>query len=106
MSDIPFGFETPLGTTISEELQTQLVKNCTNVLLQAQTIQIAHQEVLKDRLASVTAALDGVQPHKDQNLFVNLNVRPFSLPSDWKFEPCTSHYDTVSHHISEVPLTA
>jgi hypothetical protein len=84
---------------ISEELQTRLVENCTNVLLHAQTIQLLHQEVLKDRLASVTAALDGIQPHKDQNLFVDLNIRPFTLPSDWNFEPCTSHYDTVGYRI-------
>ncbi|KAF8558331.1 hypothetical protein OG21DRAFT_1475027 [Imleria badia] len=77
-----------------QELQTRLVENCTNVLLQAQTIQVSHQEVLKDRLASVTVALDGIQPHKDQNLFVDLNIRPFTLPGDWSFEPCTSHYDT------------
>lgn len=97
MSNIPFNFGTPLGTTISEELQTRLVENCTNILLRAQTVQVSHQEVLKDRLASVTAALDGIQPHKDQNLFINLNIRPFSLPIDWNFEPCTSHYDTVSY---------
>ncbi|KAF8440834.1 hypothetical protein L210DRAFT_3447746 [Boletus edulis BED1] len=77
-----------------QKLQTRLVENCTRVLLQAQTIQVSHQEVLKDRLASVTAALDGIQPQKDQNLFIDLNIRPFTLPTDWGFEPCTTHYDT------------
>lgn len=81
------------------------MENCTNILLQAQTIQLLHQEVLKDRLASVTAALDGIQPHKDQNLFVDLNIRPFTLPSDWNFEPCTSHYDTVGYRILSAALT-
>lgn len=97
-----FNFETLLVITISEELQTRLVENCTKVLLQAQTIQVSHQEMLKDRLASVTAALDGIQPHKDQNLFVDLNIRLFTLPSGWSFEPCTSHYDTVSYRYRHV----
>ena len=91
-----------LGTMTPEELQTRLVDNCANVLLQAQTIQVSHQEVLKDRLVSVTVALEEIQPHKDQNLFIDLNFRPFSLPSDWNFEPCTSHYDTVRYCIPSV----
>ena len=95
MSDIPFNFETRLVATTSEDLQTRLVENCTTVLLRAQAIQVSHQEVLKDRLASVITALDGIQFYKDQNLFVDLNIRPFTVPSDWGFEPCTSHYDTV-----------
>ena len=106
VSDIHFNFETLLGATISEELQTRLVENCTNVLLQAQTIQLSHQEVLKDRLASVTAALDGIQPHGDQSLFIDLNIRPFNLPSDWNFEPCTSHYDTVGYRILSAALAS
>lgn len=85
-----------LSNKTPEELQTRLVDNCTYILLQAQAIQASHQEVLTDRLASVTAALNGIQSHKDQNLFIDLNIRPFSLPSDWSFEPCTSHYDTAS----------
>lgn len=101
-----FNLKALLGTTIAEELQTYLVENCTKVLLQAQTIQVSHQEVLKDRLASVTAALDGIQPHKDQNMFIDLNTRPFMLPKDWSFEPCTSHYDTVGHHTSSTALVS
>lgn len=95
MSDIPFNFETLLVATTSEELQTRLVENCATILLQAQAIQVSHQEMLKDRLASVITALDGIQLYKDQNLFVDLNIRPFTVPSDWSFEPCASHYDTV-----------
>ncbi|KAF9236493.1 hypothetical protein BU15DRAFT_89110 [Melanogaster broomeanus] len=64
---------------LEDNLQTRLVKNCATILLQAQTIQVVHQETLKNRLAA----------H-----FVDLNVRPFSVPSDWVFEPCANHYDT------------
>ncbi|KAI9462227.1 hypothetical protein HD554DRAFT_2206560 [Boletus coccyginus] len=79
---------------LEDELQTRLVENCATVLLQAQAIQVSHQEMLKDRLASVITALDGIQLYKDQNLFVDLNIRPFTVPNDWSFEPCASHYDT------------
>lgn len=101
-----FNLDVSLETTIAEELQSRLVKNCADVLLQAQTIQISHQEVLKDRLASVTTALEEIQPPKDQSLFINLNIRPYSLPSDWNFEPCTSHYDTVGFHIALAALAS
>ena len=106
MSDMFLDFDILLEASISEELQTRLVENCTHVLLQAQTIQVSHQDVLRDRLASVTAALDEIQPLKDQNLFVDLNIRPFTLPNDWSFEPCTAHYDTVGYRILSASLTS
>jgi formin-binding protein 1 len=65
------------------------------VATEAQDIQLSHQDILKDRLAIVNAALVEVQPDKDQALFVDSNIRPFSIPEDWIFEPCSSHYDTV-----------
>ncbi|KIJ62735.1 hypothetical protein HYDPIDRAFT_157678 [Hydnomerulius pinastri MD-312] len=86
-----------------QDLQTRLVKSCATILLQAQTIQLAHQEVLKDRLASATAAIDGVQPEKDLKIFVDLNLRAFSLPKDWVFEPCASHYDTDEVCVEPAP---
>ena len=33
---------------------------------------------------------------KDQELFIEHNLRPFDSPTDWTFEPCSSYYDTVS----------
>jgi len=65
------------------------------VVTKAQNIQLSHQDILKDRLVTVSAALIEVQPDKDQALFVESNIRPFSLPDDWVFEPCSNHYDTV-----------
>lgn len=65
------------------------------VMREAQNIQLSHQDILKDRLTAVITALTEVQPDKDQTLFVESNIRPFSLPNDWVFEPCSNHYDTV-----------
>ncbi|KIK97074.1 hypothetical protein PAXRUDRAFT_256847 [Paxillus rubicundulus Ve08.2h10] len=79
---------------IFQDLQTRLVKNCATILLQAQTIQVAHQDNLKNRLTSAMVAIDGIQPDKDQNIFIDSNIRSFNVPSDWVFEPCGGHYDT------------
>lgn len=65
------------------------------VMREAQNIQLSHQNISKDRLTAVIAALIEVQPDKDQALFAEYNIHPFSLPDDWVFEPCSNHYDTV-----------
>ena len=40
-------------------------------------------------------ALGRVDVQKDQELFIEHNIRPFTAPGDWVFEPCSMHYDTV-----------
>ncbi|KAG1797773.1 uncharacterized protein HD556DRAFT_1233065, partial [Suillus plorans] len=77
-----------------KELQTRLVMDFVGVMREAQNIQLSHQNILKDRLTAVIAALIEVQPDKDQALFAEYNIYPFSLPNDWVFEPCSNHYDT------------
>ncbi|KAL0581179.1 Protein BZZ1 [Marasmius crinis-equi] len=78
----------------SEVLQSRLVGRFTKVLLHAQALQLSHLDVLKGRLTGVEASLNHVDPPKDQDLFIDFNVRPFSAPPDWDFEPCHSFYDT------------
>ncbi|KAH7884954.1 hypothetical protein F5I97DRAFT_1937294 [Phlebopus sp. FC_14] len=80
--------------TLEDDLQTKLVNACARILLQAQTVQGAHQDALRDRLGSATVAIDGIRPDRDQNVFMDHNVRPFTIPHDWAFEPCAGHYDT------------
>lgn len=77
-----------------QELQTRLVMDFVGVMREAQNIQLSHQNISKDRLTAVIAALIEVQPDKDQALFAEYNIHPFSLPDDWVFEPCSNHYDT------------
>lgn len=86
-----------------QELQTRLVMDFVGVVTEAQNIQLSHQDILKDRLATVSAALIEVQPDKDQALFVESNIRPFSLPDDWVFEPCSNYYDTGDVCIDPAP---
>ncbi|KAJ4481967.1 hypothetical protein J3R30DRAFT_3455533 [Lentinula aciculospora] len=77
-----------------QDIQTRLVNKFTKVLLHAQALQISHLDVLKNRLAGNEARLHEVNPSKDENLYIEYNIRPFSAPSDWNFEPCANFYDT------------
>jgi formin-binding protein 1 len=56
---------------------------------------MTHHDVLKGRVASAEAAIGEVDPVRDQDLFIEHNIRPFVTPGDWTFEPCASHYDLV-----------
>ncbi|KAH7926483.1 hypothetical protein BV22DRAFT_1104300 [Leucogyrophana mollusca] len=89
--------------SLEDDLQTRLVLSFIAVLLQAQSIQMAHQETLKGRLVSVDAAIREVKPSKDQDLYIDFNVRPFTVPNDWTFEPCSNHYDTDEMSLEPAP---
>ncbi|KAJ7288142.1 hypothetical protein C8J57DRAFT_1641335 [Mycena rebaudengoi] len=69
-------------------LQSHLVTRFTKILAHSQALQSSHLDVLKSRLSKVEAVLGQVDPAKDQDLFIEHNIRPFNPPSDWKFEPC------------------
>jgi hypothetical protein len=84
-------------TCFTERLQTQLVERFGKVLLLAQRLQVNHLENLKERISHVETKINSIQPSEDQLLFIDHNVRPFTTPDDWKFEPCAVHYDTVSN---------
>lgn len=66
-----------------------------NVLNHAQALTAGHLDSLKKRVGGVEQALGDVSAGKDQNLFIDFNIRPFVAPTDWTFEPCASHYDNV-----------
>jgi hypothetical protein len=53
------------------------------------------------------AKLNNVNIAEDQESFINLNVRTFVAPDEWKFEPSPIHYDTVSVSFGnlEAPLS-
>ncbi|KAJ3850213.1 hypothetical protein EV368DRAFT_75273 [Lentinula lateritia] len=78
---------------LENAVQTRLVNKFAKILLHAQALQISHLDVLKNRLAENEARLNEVNPSKDQDLYIEYNIRPFSAPSDWKFEPCATFYD-------------
>ncbi|KAK0221763.1 hypothetical protein IW262DRAFT_1375858 [Armillaria fumosa] len=84
-------------------LQSRLVERFTKILQHAQAIQSNHLDVLKNRLATVERFLAEVNPSKDQDLFSDHNIRSFSAPNDWKFEPCAFFYDTETLSVDPAP---
>jgi hypothetical protein len=87
----------PCTPTLPERLQSQLVERLVKIILHGQSLQRGHLDNLKKRINSAEIKLSQVQPAQDQTLFITHNIRPFSGPGDWKFEPCALHYDTVSN---------
>jgi formin-binding protein 1 len=84
-----------LSNKTIENVQVGLLNKLIKVLLHAQALTGCHFERLKSHTISVETALGNVDPAKDQELFIEYNIRPFSPLNDWVFEPCSSHYDTV-----------
>lgn len=79
-----------------ESLQTRLTQRFAKILLHSQALQLTHLENLKTRLGGFGQVVSKVNPAKDQDLFIEHNIRSFTAPGDWKFEPCPTHYDTVT----------
>lgn len=66
------------------------------VLHLAQMFHYNHYDALRNSVSVVDTAISMVDPKKDQELFIEYNLRPFESPTDWTFEPCPRYYDTVS----------
>lgn len=91
-----------IGTWMGlERLQTRLVERLVKILVYGQSLQLGHLDNLRNRIHSAEVKLNQVKPSQDQILFINHNIRPFSVPGDWKFEPCVLHYDIVRHFSDE-----
>ncbi|KAF8469405.1 hypothetical protein DFH94DRAFT_795809 [Russula ochroleuca] len=71
------------------------ITNVAAVLHLAQTLHLSHYDALKNQVSVVDTAISLVDPKKDQELFIEHNLRPFDSPTDWTFEPCSRYYDTA-----------
>jgi hypothetical protein len=97
-----FTYDSLVTVKMVEIIQRRLVERFTKILLHSQSLQLGHLDNLKSRINGVELALGKVDPAKDQDLFIEHNLRPFSVPGDWVFEPCATHYDTVgSFYLSD-----
>ncbi|KZT09361.1 uncharacterized protein LAESUDRAFT_675278 [Laetiporus sulphureus 93-53] len=84
-------------------LHTQLLTRFATINLQAQALQKSHLETLKDQLSTTEEKLKAMKPQADQNLFIEHNLRTFMVPTDWSFEPCSTHYDTGDMSVEPAP---
>ena len=48
-------------------------------------------------------ALSHVNTSSDQDLYITYNVRAFSVPGDWAWEPCAGYYDTGDMVLDPAP---
>ncbi|KAL5498460.1 BZZ1_2 [Sanghuangporus vaninii] len=83
--------------------KANLITGLTSILLQAQQLHTSHLDTLKSRVNTAREALEGVKPSLDQDLYINYNARPFSIPNDWDWEPCAGHYDTGEMMVEPEP---
>ncbi|KAF9499043.1 hypothetical protein BDN71DRAFT_1480868 [Pleurotus eryngii] len=88
---------------LEDELQSRLTMAFVQVLQHSQGLQQRHLDILKSRLAAVESALGSVNPAKDEDLFIEHNIRAFALPGDWVFEPCSIRYDTPDMSVEPGP---
>jgi len=86
-----------------QRLQSNLLRGLTIILQQAQALQTNHLSNLQSRVTAAQQALAAIDIVKDQDLFVTYNLRPFTVPGDWGFEPCTGYYDTGEMSVEQAP---
>ena len=79
-----------------EKLQISLVQKLTQVMLEAHALQERHYDAIKTRITAAESVVVAIDPVADQSIFIDHNGRPFNVTPDWAFEPCSTHYDTVS----------
>ncbi|KAK7690386.1 hypothetical protein QCA50_007044 [Cerrena zonata] len=86
-----------------QDLQCQLLRKFSDILLEAQDLHNKHLDTLKSRVSAASAASKAVDPSRDQDLFIDHNIRAFVAPPDFQFEPCGIHYDTGEMSIEPAP---
>ncbi|PCH40000.1 hypothetical protein WOLCODRAFT_136602 [Wolfiporia cocos MD-104 SS10] len=86
-----------------QTLHTQLMIKFASIMTQAQALQKNHLDVLKTHIVATEGRLSAINPKNDQNLFIEHNIRAFMVPSDWSFEPCSTHYDTPEMSVEPAP---
>ncbi|KAH9985527.1 hypothetical protein BJV77DRAFT_1061951 [Russula vinacea] len=77
-----------------QHFQSSYITNVVAVLHLAQMFHYNHYDALRNSVSVVDTAISMVDPKKDQELFIEYNLRPFESPTDWTFEPCPRYYDT------------
>ncbi|TFY60166.1 hypothetical protein EVJ58_g5319 [Rhodofomes roseus] len=86
-----------------QTLQAQLLERFVVIMVQAQLLQKGHLDTLRTHIEGVEGRLAAVNPQADQELFIEHNIRPFTKPGDWVFEPCAVHYDTGDMVVEPAP---
>jgi len=79
-----------------EDVQANTILRLVDILLQAQSITHNHLDLLRTKIEATETALGGVNVPQDQSVLVTFNLRTYSAPKKFTFEPCSLYYDLVS----------
>ncbi|PPR05914.1 hypothetical protein CVT26_008808 [Gymnopilus dilepis] len=88
---------------LENALQHRLILRFVKILVHGQQLHLNHLDSLKSRISAVQTRLEEVDAVKDQDLFINYNIRNFIAPDDWNFEPSSIHYDTDTMCVEASP---
>ncbi|KAI0084817.1 hypothetical protein BDY19DRAFT_1043519 [Irpex rosettiformis] len=86
-----------------QTLQTQLLDKFSKIVIEAESVHSRHLEILKSRLDAADAAARGVDSQRDQQLFIEHNIRQFTYPPDLEFQSCPTYYDTNEINVDPAP---
>lgn len=82
-----------------------MIDRFVKVLQHSQQLELISLDGHKTHIEKVNVKLNEVDIAEDQELFIDLNVRTFVTPDEWKFEPSPIHYDTVSISFGDLQLS-
>ncbi|KAI0693978.1 hypothetical protein BC835DRAFT_1043166 [Cytidiella melzeri] len=86
-----------------QTLQTQLLTQFSKIIIEAQSLHFRHLDALRTRVSTSEATAKDLDPQRDQDIFIEYNVRQFSPPPDVDFEPCATYYDTNEMNLDPAP---
>ncbi|KAF9046761.1 hypothetical protein BJ165DRAFT_1345726, partial [Panaeolus papilionaceus] len=84
-------------------VQSLLVRRFSRLLVHGQDLELRNLDAIKTRITEVKGKFNDIDVAQDQVCFINHNIRNFTSPDDWKFEPCSIHYDTDAVSIETAP---
>jgi hypothetical protein len=86
----------------SEDVQANTVLRLVDILLQSQSITHNHLDLLRTKIEAAETVLGGVNVAQDQSILVTWNLRAYSAPKKFTFEPCLIFYDNASTFLPSI----
>lgn len=83
-----------------EDVQANTILRLVDILLQSQSITHNHLDLIRTKIEATETVLGGVNVAQDQSILVTWNLRAYTAPKKFTFEPCSIFYDNVSIHFS------
>ncbi|KAF8318394.1 hypothetical protein DL93DRAFT_2075793 [Clavulina sp. PMI_390] len=84
-------------------LQTSITSRLSYILSNYCAFTSSHLSTLTSTVNGLQTKIQEIDYVADDELFVELNRRPFTIPNDWAFEPCPTFYDTPEISLEPEP---